>query len=66
MHKVVLRLPDSCPNWNLEMLVLSERRREPTTNYGQVRVIVMRYLIKYKLYDTTLIRTLCMTRQNNS
>ena len=45
IHKVVLRLPDSWSNWNLEMLVfeergkpeypeknLSEQRREPTTN----------------------------------
>ena len=45
MHKVVLRLPDSWSNWNLQMLVfeergkreypeknLSEQRREPTTN----------------------------------
>ena len=43
--KVVLRLPDSWSNWNLELLVfeergkpeypeknLSEQRREPTTN----------------------------------
>ena len=45
IHKVVLRLPDSWSNWNLEMLVfeergkpeypeknLSEQRRKPTTN----------------------------------
>ena len=45
IHKVVLHLPDSLSNWNLEMLVfeergkpespeknLSEQRREPTTN----------------------------------
>ena len=45
IHKVVLRLPDSWSNWNLQMLVfeekgkpeypeknLSEQRREPTTN----------------------------------
>ena len=43
MHKVVLRLPDSWSNWNLEVLVFEERgkpeyleknlslqRREPT------------------------------------
>ena len=45
IHKVVLRLPDSWSNWNLEMLVFEERgkaeypeknpseqRREPTAN----------------------------------
>ena len=45
IHKVVLRLPDSWSNWNLDMLVFEERgkleypeknlleqRREPTTN----------------------------------
>ena len=45
IHKVVLRLPDSWSDWNLEMLVfeergkpeypeknLSDQRREPTTN----------------------------------
>ena len=45
IHKVVLRLPDSWSNWNLELLVfkergklehpeknLSEKRREPTTS----------------------------------
>ena len=45
IHKLVLRLPDSWSNWNLEVLVfeesgkleypeknLSEQRREPTTN----------------------------------
>ena len=45
IHKVVLRLPDSWSNWNLEVLVfeergkpeypeknLSEQGREPTTN----------------------------------
>ena len=46
MHVVVLRLPDSWSNWNLEMLVFEERRKpeypeknlsqqgkEPTTNF---------------------------------
>ena len=50
IHKVVLRLPDSWSNWNLEMLVfeergkpeypeknLSEKRREPTTNSTHMR-----------------------------
>ena len=27
IHKVVLRLPDSWPNWNLEMLVFEEREK---------------------------------------
>ena len=51
IHKVVLRLPDSWSNWNLEMLVLKERgkqeyleknlseqRREPTTNSTHIWV----------------------------
>ena len=52
IHKVVLRLPDSWSNWNLEVLVfeergkpeylqknLSEQGREPTTNVNLTQIL---------------------------
>ena len=68
IHKVVLRLPDSWSNWNLEMLVFKERgkpeyseknlpeqRREPTTNSTH---IITDNQVTLFLHDRTLSRKL--------
>ena len=71
IHKVVLRLPDSWSNWNLEMLVfeerakpeypeknLSEQRREPTSPRTNSTHIITDNQVTLFLHDRTLSRKL--------
>ena len=48
IHKVVLRLPDSWSNWNLEMLVFQDRGKPeyPEKNLSEQRLACVAGILK--------------------